>query len=256
MKNIHLLRAYKEQHSIVRKNTGLLLIQTPRKEYSGTKLNIYITSDEEIKESDSYLDITDNTIWRNEADESMSKTLFPECKKIIITTDQDLIKDGVQAIDDEFLEWFIKNPSCEGVEVDKNWNYPLDKSWEYKIIIPQEEPKQESYICPHTKIQCDDECCVSAEDCHITSFLDSGIVEPKQETLEEAASRLLYSKYPYHPPRDSGYWKDMFISGANYQAERMYSEEEVIELLCDFFDDHVNCQNANISQWFEKCKKK
>ncbi len=45
-----------------------------------------------------------------------------------------------------------------------------------------------------------------------------------QETLEEAASRLLYSKYPFHPPQDSGYWKDMFISGANYQAERMYSE--------------------------------
>jgi hypothetical protein len=46
----------------------------------------------------------------------------------------------------------------------------------------------------------------------------------EQETLEEAASRLLYSKYPYHPPLDSGYWKDMFIEGASYQAERMYSE--------------------------------
>jgi hypothetical protein len=40
-------------------------------------------------------------------------------KKIILTTDQDLIKDGVQAIDDEFLEWFVKNPSCEEVEIKK-----------------------------------------------------------------------------------------------------------------------------------------
>ena len=50
----------------------------------------------------------------------------------------------------------------------------------------------------------------------------------KQETLEEAASRLLYNKYPYHPPQDSGYWKDMFIEGAKWQQERMYSEEDMI----------------------------
>ena len=42
-------------------------------------------------------------------------------------------------------------------------------------------PKQ-GYICPQTKIQCDDECCVSAEDCHIKASI--GILsEPKQETL-------------------------------------------------------------------------
>jgi hypothetical protein len=34
-------------------------------------------------------------------------------KKIILTTDQDLIENGVQAIEDEFLEWFVKNPTCE-----------------------------------------------------------------------------------------------------------------------------------------------
>ena len=31
-----------------------------------------------------------------------------------------------------------------------------------------EEVKQ-GYICPQTKVQCDDECCISAEDCHIES---------------------------------------------------------------------------------------
>jgi hypothetical protein len=34
MKNIHLIPTNNEQHSIIQKNTGLLLIQTPRKEYS------------------------------------------------------------------------------------------------------------------------------------------------------------------------------------------------------------------------------
>jgi hypothetical protein len=40
------------------------------------------------------------------------------------------------------------------------------------------------------------------------------------------------------------------------EPQRMYSEGEVYELLCQFFDDHVNAQNANISQWFEQNKKK
>lgn len=37
--------------------------------------------------------------------------------KIILTTNKLLIKDGIQAIDDEFLEWFVNNSSCEYVEV-------------------------------------------------------------------------------------------------------------------------------------------
>ena len=104
--------------------------------------NIYITSDEEIKERDWHLNIVTNKISKYNI--GLLNPNRSNYKKIILTTDQDLIKDGVQAIDDEFLEWFVKNPSCERVEVDKNWNYPLDKNWEYKIIIPQEEPKQET----------------------------------------------------------------------------------------------------------------
>jgi len=58
--------------------------------------------------------------------------------KVILTTNKLLIKDGVQAIGDEFLEWFVKNPNCEYVEVEKHWE--ID-NW-YRIIIPKEEPKQ------------------------------------------------------------------------------------------------------------------
>ena len=45
-----------------------------------------------------------------------------------------------------------------------------------KIII--DRTNEEGYICPQTKKQCDDECCVSAEDCHIKASI--GILsEPK-----------------------------------------------------------------------------
>jgi hypothetical protein len=82
--------------------------------------NIYITSDEEIKEGD--------WVFDNDANQAVAyKYLrvnpnlpnFPYYKKIILTTDQQLIDDGVQTIDDEFLEWFVKNPSCEEVDVKK-----------------------------------------------------------------------------------------------------------------------------------------
>lgn len=58
--------------------------------------------------------------------------------KIILTTNKLLIKDGVQSIDDEFLEWFVKNSSCERVEI----RYTVDFNSKAVIIIPKEEPKQ------------------------------------------------------------------------------------------------------------------
>ena len=71
-------------------------------------------------------------------------------KEILLSTDDSLIKDGVQAIDDEFLEWFVKNPSCEEVELETfevedyvgfagHTGYPTFHN-EYKIIIPKKEP--------------------------------------------------------------------------------------------------------------------
>ena len=64
--------------------------------------------------------------------------------KVILTTNDLLIKDGVQAIDDEFLEWFVKNPSCEEVEIKQVADLDLYYKngiggQKYKIIIPKEE---------------------------------------------------------------------------------------------------------------------
>jgi hypothetical protein len=109
---------------------------------------IYITNDEEIKED--YVIVYGVVIKVMMLDE---KTLYfvngtkakrEDCKKIILTTDPDLIAEGVQPIDNEFLEWFVKNPSCEFVEVVKEGykkNGMIDEatSYRYKIIIPNLE---------------------------------------------------------------------------------------------------------------------
>jgi hypothetical protein len=237
--------------------------------------SIYITSSEKIKEGDWYLDTFKNEIRKAQLD------LFNDTyKKIILTTDQKLIEDGIQAIDNEFLRWFKKNPTCECVEIDKG--YRGVDLFNYQIIIPQE-----GYICPHTKIQCDDECCVSAEDCHIPSSLASGIVdceEPnqnqdpcnlcgktlreqmkgcyeitchrqflnKQETLEEAAYRLSAEKFE---PKHIGFMLGV-IEGSKWKAERMYSEEEVFSILDNVFHMYASNHRKDAKEWFEQFKKK
>jgi hypothetical protein len=77
-----------------------------------------------------------------------------------------------------------------------------------------------------------------------------------KETIEEAAERNCISIT--HPYCDRE--KKMFFKGVKWQAERMYSEEEVIELL-NKREDCIN-QTSSIldytsaKEWFEKFKKK
>jgi hypothetical protein len=145
MKNLFLIPTDKPSRLYQLKNDILRLDRIFSK---GTACkNIYITFDEEIKTGDYYQ--SGKFIWQ------MRYPQWGEegqggAKKIILTTDPELIADGVQAIDDTFLEWFVKNPSCDEVEIDC-WNVrtkdkvvyepPLK---EYEIIIPQEELKQET----------------------------------------------------------------------------------------------------------------
>jgi hypothetical protein len=101
--------------------------------------NIYITSNEGIKDGDWCFGM--DGIFQYKGKVNLPDVELP--KKIILTTDQDLIKDGVQAIDDEFLQWFVTNQSCESVEIQYRYNFYAGQDLtHYKIIIPKEEPKQ------------------------------------------------------------------------------------------------------------------
>jgi len=150
MKNIYVLPTNKPSRLCILSDGILQLKKIPYlKSYprlSLTNQHIYITSDEEIKLGE-YGKLSTNHIWRfNEAKLELVKEGKIEPKKIILTTDPDLIKEGVQAIDDEFLEWFVKNSSCERVET---YSLGIENSdtgesghYKYEIIIPKEELKQ------------------------------------------------------------------------------------------------------------------
>jgi hypothetical protein len=72
----------------------------------------------------------------------------------------------------------------------------------------------------------------------------SAIVD-KQETLEEAAERL-------HPEEWDWREREIFINGANFQAKKMYSEEDMTEYAIYIVFNNL----ITPKQWFEQFKKK
>jgi hypothetical protein len=190
MKNIHILPT--PQPSRLWKNNllqGILILNEDALLFN-TAQNIYITNDEKIKDGEYGLSRLGEIIKFNSGYD------YRYYAKIILTTDQDLINDGVQAIDNEFLEWFVKNPSCEEVKTNYiqepclncEWNYdscPNAKEClkgKYKIIIPKEEPKPiHEQIIEH---------CGGEE-----KFMEICGLKPKQETLEERKWLSIFKEY-------------------------------------------------------------
>ena len=218
--------------------------------------HIYITSDEEIKEGDYYI-TPNNTVLK-----ALGPMLInvEDYKKIILTTDQDL--DGVQAIDDKFLEWFVKNPSCEEVEIGEGTRY--EDEWIdnedggeiyqhqyccYKIIIPKEEPKQETRVFG-TK---DDK----------TFWSDKPIQDghpDKQETLEEAAEKWVFETNGHKWSNNDDTAGDnygSFIAGVNYEAEQNKKNIHKLIDIIQWYDDNSDVRpDLETFKWFEKFKKK
>ena len=323
-KNIHILPTDKPSRLYISINGGLYLHKEPVIDIDirGKNQNIYITNDEEIKEGDYFLYDGTKIRYKSNGTEYHGRDLchisgnhrYPvsESKKIILTTDQDLINNGVQAIDDKFLEWFVNNPSCEEVEVVKEMYMPqsngkisdnkithelsLNPSENtlplYKIIsnlsnkvkaiwmIPQEELKtseewQKQF--PNTKVLDPDgwdrksyqyswfeEKITLAE--YTTRLHKSsvrGLVtqeESKQETtIEEAAEKM----YPCKGELEIHFYmvrRHAFIAGANWQAERMYNEEnlysEIESLIIMWSNDGTKTAGALTRQIMEKFKNK
>ncbi len=237
-----------------------------------TASHIYITSDEEIQEGDWILyganQIVKIEIQINKNSEHFKIYGIGARRRIILTTDPTLIADGVQSIEDDFLEWFVKNSSCDFVEVVKEGykkNSMIDEatSYRYKIIIPQEEPK---HAC--TCGVCNE--CEEQETVQILNEAKENAL--KQSTLEEAAEKRI--------PTGTHIWELTetrrcdFIAGAKWQAERMYSEEDMRKsffqgwVTRERFDDQIpdiiypkgldyeEKQEYAFNLWFEQNKKK
>jgi hypothetical protein len=220
MRNLHLLPTDKPGSKLIKhKVFNEVKISSLKNLMYWDNANIYITSDEEISGFENNIWVILGTRvfhWQN----TMALVFGNKPKKIILTTDDQLIKDGVQTIPDEFLEWFVKNPSCEYVEVKDITTIPSlqlgrpNGHLMYKIIIPQEESKTNLEKLPFPKL---------VEE-FANYYKEVPLVEEsKQETLEEFAERMSTVVDGIDSYSRNG-CKKAIIIGANWQAERMYSE--------------------------------
>ena len=165
MKNIHILPTWQPSRLVIDTIENKLSIQDILHEKTINILpqNLFITSDEEIKEGDFFYSV------RGVIEKAIIN--YPKGEhfgKLILTTDQNLIKYGVQAIDDVFLEWFVKNPSCEEVETVFNNRG------------------------------------ISGAEKILKTFGEYEIKEPKQETLEEVAEKW-FNKDGFYPNPKQGF---------------------------------------------------
>jgi hypothetical protein len=159
MINIHILPASSPSRLIkdIWKNTFSLVENFNTNHIDFKAQHFYITSDEEIKIDEYY--IHGNRLHKHlgkKCLDVLTNKEYPQSnlinkdsvfKKVILSTDLELQKDGVQNIPDEFLEWFINNSSCEEVDVNKSYGGTYYITYPYKIIIPKEEPKKEYQTC-------------------------------------------------------------------------------------------------------------
>lgn len=192
-KNIHVLPTDKPSRLHLIENI-LMITSNYKNSVCDGEVNIYITSDLEINDGDWCMYKTGEII------QYLVKLNTDNLKKIILTTDQDLINNGVQKINDEFLEWFIKNPTCEKVEIRK------------EMYMPQSNGK--------------------ISDGKITHEIS---LDPSQNTL------------PYYK---------IIIPKEELKQERMYSEEEVLEIIRQYALEEHLITSSKPDKWFEQFKKK
>lgn len=231
--------------------------------------HIYITSGEEIKVDD-WCIINSRYISKcvRRSKTYINGSFYTSgCKKIILTTDQDLIEKGVQEIPDEFLEWFFNNSSCEYVEV-VDGIYFDDVEWIscYKIIIPKEETKPKTILeslqeylknTPKEKVLEDwnEFQHLDNEGITINEFLEN----QKQETFEEAAKN--YGKIRNELDYGQLYCNsvDSFKAGAKWQQEQnknLYSEKEVRKMFSRYNEVISHRDIEEWQPWIDKQFKK
>ena len=291
MKNIHVLSTEKPSrlhYSKIKSNDQISYKLVLKKEFSrcndgllSGQRYIYITSDEEIKDNTWVLNIVNGVIYKTYSGINFNLDTEKErWRKIILTTDQDLIKDGVQAIDDEFLEWFVKNPNCEEIEVvDVRSLGVYGSYYPYKINIPKKETKQETL--EEAKVNnliklfgkdFDLEPSSEIKNCN-ESFMAGAKWQQEQEQSNENSWFNEYQEVEDYIIKRIG---DKFLEATpekyktaseatiallenNWQKEQdknLYSEEEVLRIITECKSYLSFGDEFNEVEWFEHNKKK
>lgn len=220
-KNIYILPTDKPSHLFIIDKSKMFISEEPYLSFStvggrvhkieGSELyqpqNMYITSDEEIKDDYVYYENGDLKGIHKVVNGQRPKTMI--LKKIILTTDPELINDGVQAIDNEFLEWFVDNPKHDYVTIRKkrnnlgygiSFNHQRNSLYADLVNLPiTKEPKKECTCENPNDNTCD----------HCDAEESKRIIE---KAKQQANKQGQLKEYLFIPVKDqNGIPKDKFL---------------------------------------------
>ena len=261
MKNVYLLPTEKPSRLVQRRITKEIKTSSLDNPQLWNNINIYITSYKEIQDGDWCYDIIRETIWKKSKNLTCNGSIY---KKIILTTDRDLIKDGVQAIDDDLLNYLYNNPNCEYIETYslgvENVYTGESGHYKYEVDIPQEEQESFNEKRGVTEVQLKDpnNCEHYKEFGCIKGICSCYILKHKQETIEEAAENFLNNSRLRN-------YKVLFIEGAKSDAAKDYwfkifQEQEAYKIVHDLMVD-INLNglvindDIDLKKWFEQFSK-
>ena len=227
--------------------------------------NIYITDNSEIKEGDWFYNTFNDNQPKLQKRKGDWRTCFNQ-HKIILTTDQDLIKDGIQEISEDFLEWFVKNPSCEFVEVSYGLLKPF-KSTEkgYMIHLPDTVSLEEPRQYPSIPLDCTHDIVIKygVAECQNCGLEESKI--SKQLTIKKAAksyrsstaNKMAIEEVAFQEGAKSDAARDYWYKKFQEQNKNKFSDEEVLEFAnwCRIQDNKHPNRVITTQQLFEQFKK-
>lgn len=265
MKNIFVLPTSGESRLHLANNKTIIKSLEPTGKsnlYNSVPVHIYITNNDDIKEGDWFIELdlkgtrssyankpylcdignTGNFILTKES----GNFPFPEnCRKIILAADPKLISDGVQSIDDDFLNWFVNN-SCEYVEVtsldsklpkkEVNGYFTNETLEVYKIILPKKTPKKKFEYIGECKGNNDNGCFMDSPAHNCGCFTRVSKQEILEKKLLIEASKKVWNEQHPNPI-------EMALFGAKWQQEQVikllkendYENEAVFEFLNEQF---------------------
>ena len=188
--------------------------------------HIYITNNDKFSKDQYITDGIEVIKASSKLVEAQGLVNRRDWKKIILTTDVFLINEGIQAIPEEFLKWFVENPKCESVEVN-------EKSRCCGRCNGVDD------LC-YTDMCCDDHHVYGCETCYgkrveysITipkdEIMERFIQNAKQEEPKESnqttairflewyrRKRVIFQFHCYHIPNiDDKYWEQTVFLGDN-----------------------------------------
>jgi hypothetical protein len=212
MKNIH--KIYTTKESRLHDTFNVLRLEDFY-DISPCNLNVYVTKeDEDIHDGDFV--ITANGLLVH-----VTYLLSPDlvgASKVVLTSDIALNEVDVQATDDEFLEWLVKNPSCEYVDLIGLRKEVDDYEFlGYEIIIPKGEAK--TYVMKGEAK---------------TYVMKDGYLIPKEEdveeeTIEEYFLSSMKNVLQYKNDAQAIRFMEKYYE-AKKEEEGVYNEEEIMNM--------------------------